>query len=273
MRSAGSSIRSNGRSRMTEAPRTSRWGSPAGWCAILSLPLAPVYGIGGLFGLAAVALASRDLRARPDDRAAFGALLVGIVGMVLGSCIGTALMIGPGRAPRPAVIGTIDGSGYPTLDSSTVSLVSGDGRPTLVDVWATWCGPCIEAIPKLEAIHRDLADEVRVVSIANEPARIVGPWLEARRSRVAAGTLPQLAVPTYPVVTNDQPLPELVRATRGYPTIWLLDADGVVVQEFLGMPDLPTLLAAIRFLGPEAPEAPTEPMDDTEQMAETGADS
>ena len=56
-----------------------------------------------------------------------GALLVGIVGMVLGSCIGTALMIGPGRAPRPAVIGTIDESGYPTLDGSTISLVSGDG--------------------------------------------------------------------------------------------------------------------------------------------------
>ena len=39
------------------------------------------------------------------------------------------------------------------------------------------------------------------------------------------------------------------------------------------MPDLPTLLAAIRFLGPEAPEAPTEPIDDTGRIDETGADS
>ena len=145
--------------------------------------------------------------------------------------------------------GTVQDGTHVAMDGSVIRLGGVDDRPVLVDVWATWCPPCIEAIPTLEAIHRDLADEVRVISIATEPAGVVGPWLEARRARVAEGVLKPIAVPTYPIITSDRPLPELATAARAYPTMWLLAPDGTVLHEMVGGQDLPTILTMIRMAG------------------------
>lgn len=48
------------------------------------------------------------------------------------------------------------------------------GRPALVNVWATWCGPCIEEMPRLEAFAREQgANGIQVVGIAlDEPAAV-----------------------------------------------------------------------------------------------------
>lgn len=227
----------------------------ATWLAILALPMSLLYGIGGILGLIAVTMASPDLRRHPDDRRTFATVILGFTAVLISGCIGSAMLIGPGSAPRPQLVGTRVTERFEALDGSMVSLADVDQRLILVDVWATWCPPCIAAIPMLESIHRDLADQVRVVSIAAEPARVVGPWIEARRREVAAGTLGRLAVPTYPVITNDAGSPDLAAAVRAYPTMWILAPDGTVLQELVGTHDLPTVLMLIRA----ATERPLEP--------------
>ena len=245
---------------MTDPGASSRRGGVAAWLAIIGLPLSLVYGIGGLFGLAAVALASPMLKRRPDDRRAFATVLLGFTSMLLGGCLGSAMIIGPGSPsgpdPRnaPDLLDTIQDGTHVALDGSKVRLGGGDDRLVLVDVWATWCPPCIAAIPGLEAIHQDLADEVRVVSIAVEPSRVVRPWLEDRQDRVARGELEPIAVPTYPIITADRPLPALARDVQAYPTMWLLAPDGRVLQKFVGTQDLPTILALIRLARSLDPE-------------------
>ena len=43
---------------------------------------------------------------------------------------------------------------------------SNGGGLTLIDFWATWCQPCLVAMPQIEAIHRDYhRDNVRVLSV------------------------------------------------------------------------------------------------------------
>ena len=44
---------------------------------------------------------------------------------------------------------------YPNIFSEMISLSSFRGRLVYIDVWATWCGPCIAEIPSLERLHKD----------------------------------------------------------------------------------------------------------------------
>ena len=233
---------------MTTEPSRSRSATStiATWLAVLALPMSLLYGLGGILGLIAVTMASPDLRRYPDDRRPFATVILGFTAVLVSGCIASSMLIGPGNRPRPEVLGTRTDDRFQALDGTTVKLAGVDERPILVDVWATWCPPCVASIPTLEAIHRDLQDQVRVVSIAAEPSSIVGPWMKDRRRQVAAGTLERLAVPTYPIITNDAGMPALASAVRAYPTIWILAPDGTVLQELVGMHDLPTLLVAIR---------------------------
>ncbi len=43
-----------------------------------------------------------------------------------------------------------------------------EGKYLLVDFWATWCGPCIRAIPHMNELHSEFKDELTVVGISNE---------------------------------------------------------------------------------------------------------
>jgi thiol-disulfide isomerase/thioredoxin len=42
-------------------------------------------------------------------------------------------------------------------DGSGVSLASFHGKPVLIDFWATWCGPCMKALPSTEKLYQDIA--------------------------------------------------------------------------------------------------------------------
>ena len=223
--------------------------------AAFSLPLS-LFAVGGLLGLAALALASRELRRNPGDRRAFASAIIGLISMFLGGVVATFFLAPPG-SPSPTVdlVGTVQTESLQTIDGAVIPLASGDGRVTLVDVWATWCPPCIASIPLLESIHRDLDAEVRVVSYAAEPWTTVVKWLERRRLDATAGRIAPGAVPTYPIATRDGPPLALAAATRAYPTLWILDAAGVVRFKLEGMHDLPTILSLLRMAEKPAPES------------------
>lgn len=46
-----------------------------------------------------------------------------------------------------------------------------DSRPTIVDFYATWCGPCRRQIPIIDNLKAKLGDEVNVVKIDIEQER------------------------------------------------------------------------------------------------------
>ena len=50
-------------------------------------------------------------------------------------------------------------------DSDFAAVVEQAGLPVLVDLWATWCGPCRMVSPALEKVATDLAGRIKLVKV------------------------------------------------------------------------------------------------------------
>lgn len=68
-----------------------------------------------------------------------------------------------------------------------VDIGAGKGKNIFIlDMWATWCGPCIEGMPHLSALQKKYADQgVVVVGISSEERKTVEDFVMRNRSTMA----------------------------------------------------------------------------------------
>ena len=127
----------------------------------------------------------------------------------------------------------------PDTSGKSVALASLKGRVVAVNFWATWCGPCRAELPELAAFYRAQRDRC---------FDLLGVVEESDRADVArmAGGLP------YPVLVDGRA--EVARAwsVRGYPTSFLVDAEGQVRQVFSGQVSLAELERSVAPLRPSS---------------------
>ncbi|HVI58078.1 MAG TPA: TlpA disulfide reductase family protein [Luteimonas sp.] len=115
----------------------------------------------------------------------------------------------------------------PGLDGRPVAVPAAwAGRPVLVNVWASWCGPCIEEMPELQRFHATQgANGTQVVGIALDDAAAVRDFL--RRVPVDYPILVDAAGPADAGVRLGNPKGVL-------PYSVLLAADGTVLKQRIG---------------------------------------
>ena len=81
--------------------------------------------------------------------------------LALGACKSSDARFRPLAAGEPVPAFTIR-----TLDGDSASVGPGE-QLTLLNLWATWCGPCQEEFPELEQLHRDYQSKgLRVLAVS-----------------------------------------------------------------------------------------------------------
>ncbi len=68
----------------------------------------------------------------------------------------------PNASPSSAVTSAGDGKEVIITDANFQSEVLDSKQPVLVDIWATWCGPCKKAAPTIAALAKEYSGKVKV---------------------------------------------------------------------------------------------------------------
>lgn len=146
------------------------------------------------------------------------------------------------RVPRVAVGEPAPAYSAVTLDGNPIALEDLRGRVVLLNLWATWCFPCREEIPVLQALHEQLA---------TEGLEVVGVSIDV------GGTQPQIREfadefgVTYPIWHDPDARITNTFLAVGVPTTFLIDREGIIRWRHLGpvRADDPTLQAALADAG------------------------
>lgn len=127
------------------------------------------------------------------------------------------------------------------------------GRYTLVDYWASWCGPCIRQSKVLKELYSRFHDrglDVVGVAVWDDP--------QATLSAIESHGLP------WPNIIDAQTLPTDLYGISGIPCIMLIDPDGVIVsRDKQGQDLIDDVEKAMENFTPALPEVPTAATDTT----------
>jgi len=145
-----------------------------------------------------------------------------------------------GAAPEPLPDNVMQAS-INLLDGQKTKLSDYSGKVLVVDLWATWCGPCRQEIPHLVQIARDYKSKgVEVIGLTGEDPEMYTEMVK------------QFAVDykiNYPIGWADGPLQiGLSRGRGAIPQTYIIGRDGKVLKHFVGFNpiiSLPQMKAAI----------------------------
>lgn len=93
---------------------------------------------------------------------------------------------------------------------------------TMVNIWTTWCGPCVGEMPELQSLYEVLPDNVNMITIcadANE------------ESELAKQILAELGCDFQTLYPNEQIESSLLNEITSYPTTIFVDRNGNMVGE------------------------------------------
>jgi peroxiredoxin len=124
----------------------------------------------------------------------------------------------------------------PGLDGKMVSLADYKGKVVFLNIWATWCPPCVEEMPSMEKLHQELKDkglEILAVSIDVSGAKAVIPFMKKHKLSFSA-------------LTDTKGAIKSLYQTTGIPESFIIDKDGIIAEKVIGPRDWATL-GAIRF--------------------------
>jgi peroxiredoxin len=101
------------------------------------------------------------------------------------------------------------------------------GSIVVLDLWATWCEPCVADLPMFNRLHEKFASRgVKVVGVAVESG-----WAKDIKPHVTTHSI------KYTVLVGNDKIVEQYQMI-GFPTTYLIGTDGKIVKKYIGtIPD------------------------------------
>jgi thiol-disulfide isomerase/thioredoxin len=123
-------------------------------------------------------------------------------------------------APGPAISLT-DPAG------NTVDLSDFKGKLVLVNLWATWCEPCLREMPSLERLQSRLGERIAILAVSEDRggSKIVEPFLD------------KLGLKSVRTYIDPKSAVGSAFEVRGLPTSILIDREGKVLGRVEGAAD------------------------------------
>jgi len=121
----------------------------------------------------------------------------------------------------------------PSIEGGTISLAELRGNVVMLNIWATWCPPCLREMPSMQKVyerHRDDGLQILAVAVDDDPGvrqedgRIVG---------LVSEFVDRLGV-TFPVVVDPTGETERRFGTEYLPTTILIDREGRIRAREIG---------------------------------------
>ena len=154
------------------------------------------------------------------------------VSCALAGCAGGASEGEGPSAPEQGAVHPLIGKHGPDFaqkavgGDATISLKGLSGKVTIVDFWATWCGPCKKSFPKLEALNAKYASNgLEVVGISEDDDN---SGIRAFQKGLGA---------TFPVVWDASKSIASKWQPKSMPSTFILDRHGTIRYVHLGYHD------------------------------------
>lgn len=123
-----------------------------------------------------------------------------------------------------------------SLQGATVDLSQFEGKPTVVNLWATWCPPCVREMPVLHEAQAANPAVNFVFINQGESAQRVGGWLAGRN------------LPLRNVLLDTKGQAPGALNQRGLPTTLFFDAEGRLVSTRTGELSAATLAEKLKSI-------------------------
>lgn len=125
-----------------------------------------------------------------------------------------------------------------SIEGKTVKLSDYKGKVVIIDFWATWCPPCRKGIPDLISIQKDFKDDLVIIGISLDGEKTI---------KDVPGFVKSYGI-NYPIVYGDEKVVAAYGGIEGIPTAFIVDKEGNVVDQHVGLVPIETYVNKIKEL-------------------------
>lgn len=113
---------------------------------------------------------------------------------------------------------------FPGLDGKMVKLTDYRGKVVFINIWATWCPPCVEEMPSMQKLYKELEGkgfEILAVSIDSLGLKVVAPFVKKYKL-------------TFPALLDPEGSIQDLYRTSGIPESFIIDKKGIIAKKVIG---------------------------------------